>query len=155
MSCLSLSIDCNKAKGHRIALLPLEVIKQAPMAVALDVDTVVYAFLNTCESAADKLASAAVIRGSNAVFGDKDFSLEVLCHGANNISDRLGVKLVVHLCHLRILWRLFLPEETKFVSCIILNAKEIIILYVGKIVSKLSVPFLRGVLLSKFAVLPD
>ena len=79
ISCLSLSIDCDKTEGHRIALLPLEVIKQAPMAIADHVDAVVEALFNSRKGAVNKLASAAIVRGGDSVFGYQYFATEIVC----------------------------------------------------------------------------
>ena len=71
VSCLSLPVNRDKAEGHRISLLPLVVIEQAPMAIAHHVDAVVDALFNSCKGAVNKLASAAVIGRSNAVLSDE------------------------------------------------------------------------------------
>ena len=54
-------VDGDEAEGHGKALLPLEVVHQAPVHIALDGDAILDAALHTGKRAADKLHPAAVV----------------------------------------------------------------------------------------------
>ena len=87
------AVDGDQAEGHRIALLPLKIVHQTPVAVAPDRDTVVQAILHARERAADEFHAAGIVRDRDTVFRDDQIALEFLGDPAQDVLQGLGVEL--------------------------------------------------------------
>ena len=110
------------------------------MEVPLDRDTIGDAVLHARQGCLDKRHAARIISGSDAVFGHDQVTLKVGGHLADDVFQRLRIKLVVHLGQLGTLRGGQLPLRTVQRAGVVLHAEEVILLNIRKIVGELLLP---------------
>ena len=143
---MSSPVDGDQSKGHGETLLPLEVIQQTPMAVALHRNAVGNTVLHTCQSPADEFYTAVIIGSSDAIFCDKDVAMKIFIYSVDDIFQSFGIELVIHLGQFCTVGHTELTESTDPGTGVVLNTQIVVILDVRQVVSKLSMPLLGGIL---------
>lgn len=110
------------------------------MEVPLDRDTIGDAVLHARQGCLDKRHAAGIVCGGDAVFGHDQVTLKVGGHLADDVFQRLRIKLVVHLGQLGTLRGGQLPLRTVQRAGVVLHAEEVILLNIRKIVGELFLP---------------
>ena len=137
------AVHGNQPEVHGKAFLPLEVVHQAPVEVALHWQTVSHTVLYPGQGLLDKRYPAGVIDGGNAVLRDDQIAVEVCGNLAQHMFQGLGIEFIVHLSQFRTLRGGQLAGGAVQGAGVVLHAQEVVLLNIGQVVGELLLP--RGV----------